>query len=197
MIYICIINQLIKKEKLGEVKITGQKTFDSAADYYKCLLLISSKSAFSPPKSQSEQSVLRDYFLRAYPYYYLPDIVETIFELRFQRYWYIYNDLIGKTNNGKVAKVKEGMDLITKGFNLSLKDYFHVLTGIFTWFLIAPNAKRKNPKNNDLKKIGFDFNKAIFCSTDKLYSIKYGITKDIINNQTPEIVFNNKNPFLK
>jgi len=151
-----MIAQLIKKEKLGDVKITGQKTLNSAADYYKSLLLISSKAAFNPPKSQSEQSVLRDYFLRAYPYYYLPDIVETIFELRFQRYWYIYNDLVAKFNNGKVAKVKEGVDLITKGFNLSLKDYFHVLTGIFTWFLIAPNAKRKNPENDDLKKIGFE-----------------------------------------
>ncbi len=151
-----MIAKLIKKEKLGDIKITGQKTLNSAADYYKSLLLISSKATFNPPKSQSEQSVLRDYFLRAYPYYYLPDIVETIFELRFQRYWYIYNDLIGKLNNGKVAKVKEGVELITTKFNLSLEDYFHVLTGIFTWFLIAPNAKRKNPENEDLKKIGFE-----------------------------------------
>mgnify|MGYP001583553027 CR=1 FL=1 len=151
-----MISQLIKKEKFGDVKITGQKTFNSAADYYKSLLLISSQGAFNPPESQSEQSVLRDYFLRAYPYYYLPDIVETIFELRFQRYWYIYDDLIKKLDNGKVGKVKEGVELIAKEFNLSLKDYFHVLTGIFTWFLIAPNAKRKNPENDDLKKIGFE-----------------------------------------
>src|SRR3989344_4933071 len=52
-----MIAQLIKKEKLGDIKITGQKTLNSAANYYKSLLLISGKVAFNPPKSQSEQSV--------------------------------------------------------------------------------------------------------------------------------------------
>lgn len=151
-----MIAQLIKKEKLGDVKITGQKTFNSAADYYKSLLLINSKMALNLPKSQSGQSVLRDYFLREYPNYYLPDIVEMIFESRFQRYWYIYNDLIGKLNNGKINKVKEGVNLITKKFNLSLKDYFRVLAGIFNWFLIIPNFKRKNPENKDLENLGFE-----------------------------------------
>lgn len=144
-----MIAQLIKKEKLGNVKITGQKTFDNPADYYKSLLLINSKMDFNSGETQSEQrqSVLRDHFLRAYPYYYLPDIVETIFELRFQRYWYIYTDLISKFNNNRTDKVKEGIKLILAKFNLSLKDYFYVLTGIFTWFLIAPNAKGFDPKN--------------------------------------------------
>lgn len=151
-----IIAQLIRKEKLGDVKITGRKILSNTANYYKSLLLISSKVAFNPPESQSEQNVLRDYFLRAYPYYYLPDIVETIFKMRFQRYWYIYNDLIGKLDNGYVGKVKGGIELIAREFNLSLKDYFHVLTEIFIWFLLVPNAKRKKPENSDLKKIGFE-----------------------------------------
>lgn len=151
-----MIAQLMKKEKLGDVRITGQKIICSGADYYKSLLLINSKADLYSTKSQSEQGVIRDCFIRAYPYYYLPDIIETIYKLRFQRYWYIYNDLIGKIDNGKVGKVREGVELIAKEFNLSLKEYFHVLTGIFTWFLIAPNAKRKNPKNDDLKKIGFE-----------------------------------------
>jgi len=150
-----MIAQLIKKEKLGDVKITGQKTLKSAADYYKSLLLISSKGAFNPPKSQSEQSVLRDYFLRAYPYYYSLKLLR-LYLSKDSRDIGIYNDLMGKFNNGKIDKVKEGVELIAKEFNLSLKDYFHVLAGIFTWFLIAPNAKRKNPENEDLKKIGFE-----------------------------------------
>jgi len=151
-----MIAQSIKKEKSGNVKITGQKTPNSAADYYKSLLLINSKAAFNPPKSQSEQSVLRDYFLRAYPYSYLPDIVETIFKLRFQRYWHVYNDLIENLDNGKVDNVREGVELIVKQFNLTLKDYFQVVTDIFAWFLITPNTKRKNLENDDLKKTGFE-----------------------------------------
>lgn len=44
-------------------------------------------------------------------------------------------------------------------------------------------------------KLGLDFSKALFCSVDKLYNLKYGISEDIINNQTPEITFKGKNPF--
>jgi adenylate cyclase class 2 len=47
------------------------------------------------------------------------------------------------------------------------------------------------------KKLGFDYSKAVFCSTDMLYSRKYGIPLDVINNQTPEIVFGGENPFKK
>lgn len=46
------------------------------------------------------------------------------------------------------------------------------------------------------KKLGFDYKKALFCSVDHLYSRKYGISEDKINNETPEIIFNGKNPFL-
>lgn len=154
-----MIAQLIRKEKIGNVKITGQKTINSAADYYKTLLLISDKRAFKPPESLSKQFFIRDYFLRAYPYYYLPDIVEKIYKMRFQRYGYIYTDLISKLNSiqkDRVDKVSEGVELITKEFNLSLKEYFHVLTGIFNWFLIVPNAKRENSENEKLKTWGFD-----------------------------------------
>jgi adenylate cyclase class 2 len=47
------------------------------------------------------------------------------------------------------------------------------------------------------KKLGFDYKDALFCAVDKLYNLKYGIPEDTINNCTPEILFNNDNPFLK
>jgi adenylate cyclase class 2 len=47
------------------------------------------------------------------------------------------------------------------------------------------------------EKLGFDYQKAVFCSADKLYNLKYGISQEIINNHTPEIIFNAPNPFLK
>jgi len=47
------------------------------------------------------------------------------------------------------------------------------------------------------KKLGFDYEKALFCSIDTLYSNKYNLSEDIINNQTPKIVFDMKNPFIK
>jgi len=47
------------------------------------------------------------------------------------------------------------------------------------------------------EKIGFDYNEAMFCSVDTLYSKKYGVTEDFVNFETPEIVFDGKNPFIK
>ena len=50
---------------------------------------------------------------------------------------------------------------------------------------------------NVAKKLGFDYKKALFCSIDTLYSNKYNLSEDIINNQTPKIVFEMENPFIK
>jgi len=46
------------------------------------------------------------------------------------------------------------------------------------------------------KKLGFDYSLAKFCSIDVLYSEKYGLDIDMINNHTPEILFGGKNPFV-
>lgn len=46
------------------------------------------------------------------------------------------------------------------------------------------------------EKLGFNYNEAIFGAVDTLYNLKYGVSKDIINNHTPEIIFNSKNPFV-
>ena len=50
---------------------------------------------------------------------------------------------------------------------------------------------------NVAKKLGFDYQKALFCSIDTLYSNKYNLSEDIINNQTPKIVFGMENPFVR
>lgn len=47
------------------------------------------------------------------------------------------------------------------------------------------------------QKLGFDYSEAIFDSVDYLYSKKYGVSKKVINDQTPRIVFGEENPFLK
>ncbi len=45
-------------------------------------------------------------------------------------------------------------------------------------------------------KIGFDYAEALFCSVDVLYEMKYGVTKEVINNYTPRITFSEPNPFI-
>ena len=45
------------------------------------------------------------------------------------------------------------------------------------------------------EKIGFNYDKALFCAIGKLYKMKYGIHPDQINT-IKRITFNMKNPFL-
>src|SRR3989344_2023345 len=47
------------------------------------------------------------------------------------------------------------------------------------------------------EKIGFNYKDALFCAVGTLYSKKYGLEEDIINNKTPKIVFGMENPFVK
>lgn len=47
------------------------------------------------------------------------------------------------------------------------------------------------------EKIGFDYGQALFCCVTTLYQMKYGTSEEVINNQTPEITFECKNPFEK
>ena len=47
------------------------------------------------------------------------------------------------------------------------------------------------------KKLGFDYKKARFCSADFLYAEKYDLPLEVINYQTPKILFKMKNPFIK
>lgn len=61
---------------------------------------------------------------------------------------------------------------------------------------IEVEGKSKAEVESISVKLGLDFKNALFCSVDKLYSLKYGISQERINDQTPEIIFNGKNPFL-
>ena len=46
------------------------------------------------------------------------------------------------------------------------------------------------------ERIGFDYDKALFCAVGKLYMMKYGIHPDQIN-MADRIVFDMENPFVK
>jgi adenylate cyclase class 2 len=68
------------------------------------------------------------------------------------------------------------------------------------WPFLEPFVEVEGLSEEDVRlacsKAGFDYQEAMFCSVDTLYSQKYGIKKDTINNHTPEITFEN-NPFEK
>jgi adenylate cyclase class 2 len=45
--------------------------------------------------------------------------------------------------------------------------------------------------------LGLDYQQALFCSIDTLYSLKYSLSLEVINNKTPEIIFGSNNPFVR
>jgi len=46
------------------------------------------------------------------------------------------------------------------------------------------------------EKMGFAYDKALFCSVATLYHMKYGVTEEVVNNKTPLLVFGGDNPFV-
>ncbi len=68
------------------------------------------------------------------------------------------------------------------------------------WPFLEPFVEIEGKSEESVKKIagklGFDYSKALFCSVDTLYNMKYGVAEEIINNKTPEIKFDGKNPFI-
>jgi adenylate cyclase class 2 len=71
---------------------------------------------------------------------------------------------------------------------------------IDTWPFLEPFVEVEGPDEPSVKvastKLGFDYDSALFCATDELYSRKYNISKYRISNETPKIVFDMENPFI-
>ena len=63
--------------------------------------------------------------------------------------------------------------------------------------IIEIEGKNENEVKKVSKKLGFDWNDAIFDSIDYVYSKKYSISKEKINNHIPKILFEMENPFEK
>lgn len=69
------------------------------------------------------------------------------------------------------------------------------------WPYLEPFIEVEGPSEKEVKdaseKIGFEYSQAYFGSVDGLYSKKYGLSRDIINNKISKVTFDIKNPFLK
>lgn len=69
------------------------------------------------------------------------------------------------------------------------------------WPFLEPFVEIEGPSEQAVKavakKLGFDYSQAIFGSVDFQYADKYQISLEKINSQTPKIVFDMENPFLK
>lgn len=69
------------------------------------------------------------------------------------------------------------------------------------WPFLEPfvevEGKSEKATKRVAEKLGFNYSEAFFGAADIICQKKYGISLDRINNKTPKICFNMKNPFLK
>lgn len=103
----------------------------------------------------------------------------------------------------KINSFEDGYDFL-KQLGLKQKAYqetkreFWTLSGtevtIDTWPGLEPfmevEGKSEKTVKAVVKKLGYDYSKAVFGAVDLIYKIKLGIPADVINNKTPLLSFN-------
>ena len=90
-----------------------------------------------------------------------------------------------------------------KGYQVTKRELWRldgVEITIDEWPYLEPFVEVEGKSEEAVKavseKLGFDYSQALFCAVDALYSKKYNITFDRINDHTPIIDFAAPNPFL-
>jgi len=107
-------------------------------------------------------------------------------------------------NFNEAVELLEHIGCRKKAYQESRREIWQIGETVITideWPFLDPFVEIEGKSENDVKeiskKLGFDYKEAIFQSADYLYSKKYGIPTKVINDETPRIVFGEKNPFLK
>jgi adenylate cyclase class 2 len=69
------------------------------------------------------------------------------------------------------------------------------------WPFLKPFVEIEGKNEGDVRKIseklGFQWNRALFCAVGHLYCRKYNMPENYFNEKVPKITFEMKNPFLK
>lgn len=107
-------------------------------------------------------------------------------------------------NFDKAVLLLESIGCEKKAFQESLRELWVIddcEICIDEWPFLEPYVEVEGKNEESVRKVseklGFDYKKALFCSVDTLYRLKYGVPEDIINNKIPEIRFKGENVFMK
>ncbi len=103
----------------------------------------------------------------------------------------------------KAAELLAAIGCLKKAYQESKRELWRLLSAEITideWPWLEPFVEVEAGSETEVKKasqlLGFDYNQAKFCAVGHLYSLKYNLPEDVINNQTSLILFNGHNPFL-
>jgi len=107
-------------------------------------------------------------------------------------------------NYNEAVKFLENIGCVQKSYQENRREIWHLgktEVTIDEWPFLEPfveiEADAQAPVKAAAEALGFDYDKAVFGSTDLLYKKRYGLSLEIINNQTPRIVFEEPNPFAR
>lgn len=96
------------------------------------------------------------------------------------------------------VKFLEAIGAVKKSYQENLREIWHldnVEICLDTWPGLKPLIEIEGKNERDVesiaKKLGFNWQDALFCAADKVYEQELGIPKDVIDNQTSEITFKN------
>jgi len=176
-----MVSRIIAGGKDGTMRITGGTDRRGTAKYYKALLLINSK--INKAGGNTQHTFLKNYLIRDHPPYYAPEATNTLYQMRLQRYWYIYNRILSTMRGNEARTISNGVKILEEDSGLTLQDHYSVLAMALNWFLILPVENRKE---QEISALGFDYRnigsfyikKNNFPETDKLICLIESVAKD-------------------
>lgn len=102
----------------------------------------------------------------------------------------------------KAEKFLKAVGCVKKAYQENKRELWKIKDVDITideWPFLEPFIEIEGNSEREVKEtvklLGFDYSKGSFGSVSSLYKDKYNISFDKINNHTPLIIFNNKNPF--
>ncbi len=199
-----LISFLLEKDISGNEKLTGQCHIINKQKYAKSLLLNNEKINIDTAATgmSKHEMILKDYFIREWPHYYLPTTAMSIYGHRMVRYRYCYNKLLGKLKKkSERLPMQNAIQIFETEVGVSLKDYFHVIDKLFTWFLELPcNREKLSRKTSQVKVFGFDFknihsfyiNTKVFDKDQSFVKAIEMLSKDIVSLKSACVDESNK-----
>lgn len=154
-----LIGQILLKNISGVSQLTGVGHEINQQKYTRAILLVNNLLAIETGSSpmSSEEMILKDYFIREWPHYYLSETAQAINGHRIVRYRYCYESILPNLKEKERKMMQQAVSIFENSVGVSLPDYMHAITALFGWFLDWPLRQRKNPPTPGQPKFGFDF----------------------------------------
>jgi len=154
-----LIGRILSKETKGAEQLTGTGTITNPRKYAQAILLNNDLLNVETSDStlSKKEMILKDYFIREWPHYYITDTSKTVYGHRIVRYRYCYETILPKLKAFHKQMVQKAINTFEQEVGVSLREYMHVLSSLFGWFLEWPLNREKNPSVSSDQKLGFDF----------------------------------------